>query len=289
MKVKKLIIYKVTNLINRKVYIGLTTKSLKIRKGQHLHDAFKKNNNCIFHKALRKYGELNFLWEVIDFANSLKELEEKEVNWISHYNSFIHDKNSNGYNSTIGGQCGSSRHSEETRKKISEIQRNKGGHKLTEDDVIHIKSLIKDGDLVYSEIAKMFNVSEASITKIKNGDNWVHVGEDVSRVKRTKIGGAILNEELVKEIKLLLKHGIEQKEIAKRYVVASETISAIKRGKIWANVGLDVSELNKPKLTDEQVIEIKLYLEKGDISKLQLSKMYGVSRHYIYKIEKEAM
>jgi len=59
------IIYKVTNLINNKIYIGQTTGSLEKRKIKHISCA-KLNSNIYFHKALNKYGIGSFDWEILE-------------------------------------------------------------------------------------------------------------------------------------------------------------------------------------------------------------------------------
>jgi len=94
------IIYCVTNIINNKKYIGQTTKSLKVRKRNHLSTI--KRNETAFQKAINKYGKENFTWEIIDHAHSLEELNSKEIFWIDYYNTY----GKNGYNMTLGGQGG---------------------------------------------------------------------------------------------------------------------------------------------------------------------------------------
>lgn len=107
------IIYKATNLINGKVYIGQTTNSLDQRIKQHFS---KKDDGTYFHNALKKYGQDGFKWDVIDQADNENDLSEKEIYWISYYESFS-DKNK-GYNSTSGGETSKSV-SEGVRLKIS--------------------------------------------------------------------------------------------------------------------------------------------------------------------------
>lgn len=104
---KKNVIYKCTNLLNGKIYIGLTTQALSTRVSRHKRDHVDESNprfNIIFYRALRKYGWRNFKWEVIDSAESLDSLCEKEQYWINHYRTFIHFNDSNGYNMTLGGE-----------------------------------------------------------------------------------------------------------------------------------------------------------------------------------------
>lgn len=86
------VIYKATNLINGKSYIG-QTKNFEIRKSQHL----KAKDNYIFHLALKKYGAMNFEWTILEECKD-EELNEKEIYWIEQYDTY-----NNGYNSTKDG------------------------------------------------------------------------------------------------------------------------------------------------------------------------------------------
>ena len=87
-------IYKITNQLTQKVYIGQSTDIAKRWEG-HL---YWSNDNTPIHLALKKYGIKHFSFEVIEEC-SPEELDEKEVFWIKHYNSF-----NEGYNATPGGQ-----------------------------------------------------------------------------------------------------------------------------------------------------------------------------------------
>lgn len=93
-----MLIYKATNIVNNKVYIGQTVKSLEKRKTKHLCEAFKYERTR-FHKAIVKYGPDNFIWEVLeDNIQSIENLDDKEIYWIKSYDSF-----NKGYNDTKGG------------------------------------------------------------------------------------------------------------------------------------------------------------------------------------------
>lgn len=95
-----MIIYKITNLINGKVYIGQTTRSLKKRWYEHCNE-FKTRKNCLaIHSAIKTYGKDNFLVEEIDHATDKIDLSKKEQYWIAYYNSI----SPNGYNLTSGGE-----------------------------------------------------------------------------------------------------------------------------------------------------------------------------------------
>lgn len=99
------IIYCWTNLINGKVYIGQTTDRRGIMKRYADHKNYSVNvNSPNYNKplpsAIRKYGINNFKLEVIDVADTIEELNKKEMYYIEKYGSLI---NRNGYNIREGG------------------------------------------------------------------------------------------------------------------------------------------------------------------------------------------
>lgn len=94
-------IYKATNLINNKIYIGLTSSSLQRRISRHINDSSIENPKYVFHKAMRKYGADNFTFEILeDNIYDKDKLKAKENFYILKYKSY----NQNGYNSTVGGE-----------------------------------------------------------------------------------------------------------------------------------------------------------------------------------------
>lgn len=111
-------IYKITNRINNKIYIGQTTKKVEQRLNKHISEAKCEIDgtrpNNYFHNALNKYGAENFIIEIIEEVCSRKELNNKEDYWIKYFNAT--DKNI-GYNLMTGGISG--KKSMETLKKIS--------------------------------------------------------------------------------------------------------------------------------------------------------------------------
>ena len=111
-------IYKCTNNINGKVYIGYTHKSLEKRIIEHKSSS-KNGSYYLLHKALQKYGLDNFSWEIIfESKNKKYVLEEMESFFINEYKSFF--ETGHGYNMTHGGQGGMTdkKHSEETKEKL---------------------------------------------------------------------------------------------------------------------------------------------------------------------------
>ena len=105
-------IYKITNKVNGKVYIGQTTKTLSVRFSNHCCPS----NGCRFlGSAIKKYGRENFTIEEIDHATSQEESDLLEIKHIAECDS---TNRKFGYNIEKGGD-GRCIHSEETRRKIS--------------------------------------------------------------------------------------------------------------------------------------------------------------------------
>jgi len=97
---KFMLIYKATNKINQKSYVGKTELSFSQRKSNHLSDT-RRGCEFAFHRALRKYGEENFLWEIIeDGIKDKTVLDDKERYYIALYESF----GPKGYNMSEGGE-----------------------------------------------------------------------------------------------------------------------------------------------------------------------------------------
>lgn len=97
-------IYKITNNINQKVYIGQTIRDAKARWKQHKQAMNYKNGPQYWnhlYSAMRLYGLENFTFEVIEECND-SILDEREIFWIAKYNSNDLDC---GYNNTGGGQA----------------------------------------------------------------------------------------------------------------------------------------------------------------------------------------
>lgn len=159
-------IYKVTNLINQKVYIG---QSDNIEQRWKRHKTRSINNcgkdyNYAFYRAIRKYGLENFLFEVIEEC-SKDELNQREKYWIKYYNSYLGFKNSNGYNMTLGGETSSA-------------------HILSYEDVENIQQLLLTTRISQTDIGKQFGVSQVTVSQINQGLIWVN--EDLIYPLRSK-------------------------------------------------------------------------------------------------------
>ena len=94
-------IYKITNLINNKIYIGKTIRNIQERWNEHVSRALNSEDNTHLHNAIKKYGKENFTIEVIDSTEDYEKLNELEIYYIELYGS---TDPTIGYNLTNGGE-----------------------------------------------------------------------------------------------------------------------------------------------------------------------------------------
>lgn len=91
-------IYKITNIVNKKCYIGQSI-DIENRWRQHkLQSSWRKQKEKALYRAFIKYGLENFVFEIIEECKR-KDLDRREIYWIKKYNSC-----KCGYNMTKGGQ-----------------------------------------------------------------------------------------------------------------------------------------------------------------------------------------
>lgn len=161
-------IYKYTNLINGKIYIGQSIH-LSIRYNQHKNRYNDKNDteyNHSFHTAIRKYGWENFKYEVlIDNDDlSLEDLDNLESYYIDYYDSY-----NSGYNEDKGGS--------------NAIH----PRKLDEESALKLKEEIKNTNITFTELSKKYNISLGMVSDINKGNHWSFVGNFTYPIRNTSI------------------------------------------------------------------------------------------------------
>lgn len=112
-------IYTYRNVINGKIYVGRTIDPTR-RHNQYLRETHKPR---AINRAMKKYGETNFSYQVIDHADTEEGLNFLERHYIEIFKSRIHQ---HGYNMTIGGDGMSGyKHSSESRHRMSMVHSNR--------------------------------------------------------------------------------------------------------------------------------------------------------------------
>lgn len=110
-------VYWIKNIINNKVYIG-STISFSKRKSQHLSELRNnKHRNIYLQRSFNKYGNNNFIFEILEFVNNIDNLLVREQDWIDFY------KNRNkliNVNFKANAKYGF-RHKQETKEKLRNI------------------------------------------------------------------------------------------------------------------------------------------------------------------------
>lgn len=164
-------IYKITNLINGKCYIGQTSRTIEERFKQHLKDSKKEERiNYPLYRAFNKYGLNNF--EIIEIEKcEIEKLNEREVYWIDYYNSFY-----DGYNQTLGGEGSSTLNLDEKEviKKYEELR-------------------------TLSKVANFYKCSSDSIKIILDKNNFVitssfhHTKNNAKTILQYSMNGTLLN------------------------------------------------------------------------------------------------
>lgn len=195
------LVYKATNTVNGKAYIGVTRQNLLTRKREHKSRAIA-GAKSVFGAAIRKYGWDAFVWEILEDNVSIDAIGEREQFLIKKHNTFC--ETGHGYNRTAGGggtsgiihtdvqrenirrgivstlikKYGFKRqirlfhnrtgipHTEETKKKISETHKalplGITPAKLHFKEWPRIKSL-RDAGVSFAKIGRMYNVRPETV------------------------------------------------------------------------------------------------------------------------------
>ena len=122
-------IYKISNKINDKVYIGQSINPIQERFKRHINDAMNNLLDTHFARAIRLYGPENFYIELIDTANDQIELTQKEQFWIRYYNAVKEGYNETDAISKCGGNTYKSKTNEEKEIIKEKIRQTKLGGK----------------------------------------------------------------------------------------------------------------------------------------------------------------
>lgn len=202
-------IYKWTNLINNKVYIG---KSVNIPKRlrEYKYEVEKNNQRPII-RALQKYGFQNFKFEIIENCDYLSDekLLEREQYWMNYYNS---QNPQFGYNIL---------NAIESPAEHFSVGSSNTKARLNEDKVLSIRDAIYNMCISPAEVYKMYSnqISYNAFEKAYRGTTWNNVDTSMIRDR---------NKEVVRKNQPKAKLTVEDvRTIRYRYEVLKEDISTI--------------------------------------------------------------
>ena len=161
-------IYKITNKINGKIYIGQSV-DIERRWKDHRVRAFNNHKgnhqyNCPLYRAMRKYGLENFDFSIL-IECSKDELNQDEYQYIDQFNSM---DDQYGYN-------------------LVDDEYKTGTQKITMEQLKEIIQLLQDNKMSQADIAKKFNVAESTISQINKGKQLYQ--EDISYPIRNNYQG----------------------------------------------------------------------------------------------------
>lgn len=157
------IIYKITNKINNKIYIGLTNNPLSERWRAHKAQSSSGNDKHLY-CSMRKYGVENFSIEQIDESDDFEILGKKERYWIDYYSSYKPNK---GYNLTRGGESNQLDANPRTR--------------LCVEDVIQIRKIYNECKIGTKEAWEYYKdkISYSAFEKVYEGITWKSICPEV--------------------------------------------------------------------------------------------------------------
>ena len=240
-----MIIYKITNLLSGKIYVGQTRRTIKERTRGHLSTAnhFEKFNRNGISYAIHNYGWENFKIEILEECNNHLELNEREKFWIKKLNS----KTPFGYNLTDGGAGA-----------LGSVSR-KGKH-LSAEHKAKISASEK-GKVLSAETKE--KLSKANIGKKAS----------VETRKKLSIAHSNISDETRKKLSDARKGRIVTEETRKK-------ISLANKGKIRTpEMRKKMSESHKGKtLSKEQVLKMKAALKGRVVSEETKAKISAANK-----------
>jgi len=239
-----MLIYKIENKLNSKIYIGQTVRKFKYRIA--VYRSVVKNK--VEHKqyilrAMKKYGFENFEFSIIENnIQSQKELDEKEIYWIAFYNSVDHNI---GYNLSKGGHS-RGKFTEETKKKLAAVHLGKKHSEETKEKI------------------RAATIKYFSDPKNREKQSKLHAGKKLSDEAKKKIVEACKNRVFTEE--------------------ARAKISLDNKNRVWTEETKIKNSFVKCRFDYRQAQFVRNLYSHGNITCKELASMYNCSTTIIYNV-----
>ena len=207
-------IYKITNKINKKVYIG---QSNEPERRWREHCERQEKYESLIHKAIMKYGKENFIFEILVW---FEDYNEKEIQFIQEYRSL----SPYGYNILRGGKNPPIHYGEDNP-----------ASKISKEMADSIKKDLQNWSISRKQILKKYHVTNDIIRHINEGDSWRDETFTYPlRPKENELDALRVQ----KVVELLQTTNLSQKEIGKRVGWNRSAVTMINIGKNHYNPNL---------------------------------------------------
>ncbi len=203
-------IYKITNTVNGKCYIG-QSRDIEARWKKHL-SVYKSSPDWELYRAFKKYGISKFTFEIIEECQ-INELNEREIYWIAQYDSF-----NNGYNMTLGGEACNG-----TNDKIV-YQYDLSGQFIKEYKSAH--DAARENNIQFTNICKVCRGER----KTAGGFGWSYIKtESIEPIKTKRLGDSTVLQ-FTKEGEFIAEYP-SAKEARRQTGINDTTIGLVCKGK----------------------------------------------------------
>lgn len=261
-------IYKITNLINNKLYIG-QAKNIQDRWYEHCLEAASNRKNQHLYNAMRKYGINNFKIEPIE--GPIENYNEREIYWIAYYNTYL-DK-TKGYNMTPGGDEPPIRKGE-----LSSLAT------YSDETIFQVQQDLINNILTYQQISNKYHISIEYLSSINRGESRHN---DKLNYPLRKNGNERKDKSTIDEISYYLLYTIDSIEkIADNLNIDSNVIYKVNKGlHLHCNPNIEYP-IRKPHARFSTYLLNNIYEDLLD-NKLKLSDIeqkYGLSKSTINRI-----
>lgn len=260
-------IYRVTNLVNGKTYIGRTCRNPPARRWhQHLYAARGHAEQYPLHRAIAKYGEKNFRFEVIAEFDDREKWIQAETDAIAKFRSHVLDW---GYNVCVGGES--------------------GGPHLDTATVNKVRRLYATGEYTHRQLAWMLGINVWLCKRaIRGYDTYSRIGTQLPRAKDGRVKRPafahdetrIFSADDVAELRREVRSGKTCRQVAKARGVSRSVIDVAVHGRS-RYAGMECAEppvvFVSRALTPSQIEEIQRLYQTGWYSYERLASMFATS------------
>lgn len=282
-------IYKI-NYPNGKIYIG-QAGNIKKRMIEHNQRAFC-NSSRKKQKCDQELYDQNYYieeYEILEIVQNIEILDEREIYWITQYNS----TNSNiGFNLLQGGNVSDCRGTLHPNAKLSEKDL---------EEIINL--LLNHCELSYQDIGNKFNINKATVERINSGKSYINNKLSYplrcfnhESARKEKIEDYNLTEKDIINLKEDLKYRWDltiENDLIKKYQIPIRVLRDINQGRKFQTIGNFDYPIrkknigNNANLSISDVENILNDLRTTKLSQTEIGKKYGnLHRNTISKINR---